>query len=229
MAYKQLVTPNLGVVATRGWCLKYVDDAVGAQLRQYSAQASYDVEHANGNTRAEEPPVGLWVPIYFSLNKGPYAGLGHVAWAFNHGGGWIEIHDSETRCGARPTYRSITEVLAWFGNYDPRYLGWSVWVDGVQAVEEFTPPPTPDSGLKPAKGTATVLVDTLNVRNEPSTNSAVVAQYSKGQKFVYDNYCVANGYVWLSYISYSGVRRYVAEGPADNDPNNVYVSGGVSR
>lgn len=230
MAFKQLRTPNLGVPAYRGWCLKYVDDAVNAPSRQPTAQAAFNIEQRNGNTRGGEPPVGHWVPIWFALDSGPYRGLGHVAWAYNHGNGWIEIHDSETRTGARAVYRNIGEVLRWFSNHGIRYLGWSLWVDGVRVVEEYTPAPSPpDTGRIARKGTATVIVPTLNVRNAPSTDGPVAATYSKGQRFVYDSYQVANGYVWLSYISYSGVRRYVAEGPANGDPNDVYVTGGVSK
>lgn len=230
MALRQKTTPNLGVQAKRGWCLMFVDDAAGAPRvnppRTPSAQAAWNVEQKNGNTRASEPPVGVWVPIFFSFNSGQYVGLGHVAWAFNHGNGWIEIHDSETRTGARSVYRNIQEVLSWFGRQSPVYLGWSYWVDGVQAVEEFTPPPTQQSsGQK--KGTATVTVDTLNVRNEPSTNAAVVAQYGRGQTFNYDSYVIANGFVWLSYVSFAGVRRYVAEGPHDGRKDTVWVTGGV--
>lgn len=229
MAVRQLVTPNLGVNALRGWCLKFVDDAVNAPNRQPTAHASWSVENKNGNTRAGDPPVGVWVPIFFSLNKGAYAGLGHVAWAFNHGNGWIEIHDSETRPGARPVYTNIGQVTAWFGAAGCVYLGWSYWVDGVKAIEDYTPAPAPggDTGLVPRKGVATVLVDSLNVRNAPSTSAAIMAVYSKGQKFNYDAYQVTNGYVWLSYVSYSGVRRFVAEGPNDGNDGNVWVSGGV--
>lgn len=229
MAFRQLLTPNLSVPAARGWCLKYVDDGVNAPKRQPSAQTAWNVEKSNGNTRVGDPPVGVWVPIFFSFNSGPYVGLGHVAWAFNHGNGWIEIHDSETRAGARSVYRNIQEVLNWFGRQSPVYLGWSLWVDGAHIVEEYTPTPIPDDKLKPAKGTAQVIVDTLNVRNSPDTNSNVVSQYSKGQTFNYDGFQVINGYVWLSYISYSGIRRFVAEGPANGNPKDVYVNGGVSK
>lgn len=229
MAFRQIATPNLRVPAQRGWCLKYVDDGVNAPKRQPTAQVAFNVEKKNGTTRVGEPPVGHWVPIWFSLNSGPYRGLGHVAWAFNHGNGWIEIHDSETRTGARPVYRNIGEVLKWFSNHSISYLGWSLWVDGVRVVEEYTPAPAPPQGRKPAKGTARVVVNAVNVRNQPSTAGPVAAVYTRGQTFVYDSYQVANGYVWLSYISYSGVRRYVAEGPANGNPKDVYVTGGVSR
>jgi len=227
MPVRQKTTPNLGAPATRGWCLKFVDDAVSAPNRKPTAQAAFNTEKANGNIREGEPPVGVWVPIFFSLNKGAYAGLGHVAWAFNHGNGWIEIHDSETRPGARAVYRNINEVLAWFGNFAPQYLGWSYWVDGVQAVEDYVPASNMTGQRVAAKGTATVLVDALNVRNEPNNEAAIAAVYGKGQTFNYDSYIVADGFVWLSYLSFSGVRRYIAEGPDDDNDNNVWVSGGV--
>lgn len=227
MAFRQKVTPNLGVRAVRGWCLMFVDDAVNAPGRQPTAQKAFETESRNGNLRDGEPPVGLWAPIFFSLTRGPFAGLGHVAWAFNHGNGWIEIQDSETRTGARAVYRNINEVLAWFANHGITYQGWSLWVDGVHVIEEYTPVSSGDGQRKPAKGTATVLVDALNVRNEPNDESGIVAVYGKGQTFNYDSFVVADGYVWLSYVSFSGVRRYVAEGPNDGNDNNVWVSGGV--
>lgn len=228
MAQRQVTSPNLAVQAIRGWCLKFVDDAVNANLRQPTAQKAWDVEKANGNARAAEPPVGLWVPIFFSLNKGPYAGLGHVAWAFNHGNGWIEIHDSETRPGARAVYRNIGEVLAWFGAHGISYLGYSYKVDGVTVIEDFELPPASHNTDRIArKGTARVIVDTLNVRNDPSDDGPIIATYGNGQSFNFDSYQVNDGYVWLSYISNSGVRRYIAEGPDDGRDDTMWVAGGV--
>lgn len=80
-----------------------------------------------------------------------------------------------------------------------------------------------------AKGTAKVTVNKLNVRNSPDTKSKSTAVYKKGQKFTYDSYIVTNGYVWLSYVSYSRKRRYVAEGPFNGNKKDVYVKGGVSK
>ena len=37
-----------------------------------------------------------------------------------------------------------------------------------------------------------------------------VGNYSKGEEFNYTHYCYADGYEWLSYVSHSGERRYVA-------------------
>lgn len=234
MKTKQVTTPDVNVSAVSGWCLKYVDDAGGAPNtnppRQQIAQAAFEVESSNGNVRTGDLPVGVWVPIFFALNTGPYAGLGHVAWAKNFGDR-MEIHDSEVHSGRRAPYTSIDQVLQWFSKHGISYSGYSLWVDGVQAAEEYADAPTdgsPDHGPVEKVGTATVTVDELNVRNEPSTDSAVVAVYTNGQTFNYDSYLIQDGYVWLSYESYSGVRRYVAEGPNDGDPTNVYVSGGIS-
>lgn len=56
----------------------------------------------------------------------------------------------------------------------------------------------------------------INIRNTPTTNSTVVGSYSQGQTVQYDSYVDANGYRWLSYISYSGQRRFVAYRTLDN-------------
>jgi hypothetical protein len=233
MAVRQVTAPNLSVPAWRGYCLMYVDDAGGAPKganRQPNATAAYKVEKANGNIRnTADLPIGVWVPIFFSLPRYPQGDLGHVAWAFNHGNGWVEIHDSETQTGARPVYTSIAQVTAWFGAYGCTYLGYSYWVDGVHAIEDIPSGgnPAPNTGLVASKGTATVTVDVLNIRNDPSDDNAIIGTYVKGQKFNYDNYQINDGFVWLSYVSYSGVRRYVAQGPNDGNEDTNWVSGGV--
>ena len=56
----------------------------------------------------------------------------------------------------------------------------------------------------------TVGVDKLNIRNAPSTDAEIVGTYEAGEEFNYMEFCYAEGYEWLSYISNSGERRYVA-------------------
>jgi len=226
MSVQQVKYPVLNVPAIRGYCLKYVDDAVSAPARKPTATSSWQ---SNPSKQYSDLPIGVWVPIFFSLPKYPQGDLGHTAWAFNHGNGWVEIHDSETQTGSRAVYRSIVEVEKWFGAYGCKYLGWSTEVDGAKIAQviEDKPSATPDTGRISAKGTATVVVDALNVRNAPDKNSTSIAVYGNGQKFNYDSYIVTNGYVWLSYVSFDGQRRYVAEGPNDGNSNNVWVAGGV--
>lgn len=69
-------------------------------------------------------------------------------------------------------------------------------------------------------------VDVLNVRDKPSLNGTVVAQYTEGQNVVLDNtYFIADGYVWGTYIAYSGARRYIAIGPHTGkvEPNDYLI------
>ncbi|MBF0713596.1 SH3 domain-containing protein [Gemella sp. GH3] len=61
-------------------------------------------------------------------------------------------------------------------------------------------------------GHFTVTVDLLNVRSKPSISSEIVAQYGEGSIIFYDKYCISEGYVWISYLSRTGFRRYVATG-----------------
>lgn len=229
MAIRQVTNPKRNIGAIRGWCLKYVDDGVGAPKRTATATIAYNTVRAKGHTRAGTPPVGVWVPIWFSLTRGVYAGYGHVAWAYNRGNGIVEIWDSEVAAGARSPYTSISQVLAWFSAHGITYLGWSYSVDGKVIVEDYTPAPAPSgrTGRIAAKGTATVTVNRLNVRTAPSRGAPIRAQYTKGQKFTYDSYQINDGFVWLSYVSYSGVRSYIAEGPNDGRNDTVYVRGGV--
>lgn len=64
-------------------------------------------------------------------------------------------------------------------------------------------------------GTYRVNCGALNVRAGHTTSSAVVATYRAGQTVVLDDtYYVQDGYVWGTYVAYSGNRRYVAVGPA---------------
>ncbi|WP_425865553.1 SH3 domain-containing protein [Streptococcus danieliae] len=60
-----------------------------------------------------------------------------------------------------------------------------------------------------ASGTYVFGADAL-VKNQPQASASVVALYEKGMSVNYDRLIQAEGRNWLSYISASGVRRYVA-------------------
>lgn len=51
---------------------------------------------------------------------------------------------------------------------------------------------------------------TLKIRNNHSTSAQVAAELYSGESVNYDSVYVTKSYVWISYISYSGVRRYIA-------------------
>ncbi|HFI0054714.1 TPA: SH3 domain-containing protein [Streptococcus suis] len=75
--------------------------------------------------------------------------------------------------------------------------------------------------VKDEQGTMTVKVSLLNVRDKPGLAGKVVATYTYGEQFNYDSIYIADGYIWVSYVSRSGQRRYVAAGEESNRQNVV--------
>ena len=73
-----------------------------------------------------------------------------------------------------------------------------------------TVPETSDLLTLPEVRIYTVGVEKLNIRNAPSLDAEIVGTYEAGEEFNYMEFCYTEGYEWLSYISNSGVRRYVA-------------------
>lgn len=236
MATRQKFLPAVTRAAIRGWCLKFVDDAGSvpntAPPRRPNARAALNAEIAAKRLRSGNSPIGVWVVGYLDLRAGQWASDDHVFFMRRNGDGSYDIRDSETNGGGRGAYHSIAELVAWFGRYSPIYVGYSYVCDGRVYAEDYSPtPPKPSAPTRIArKGTFTVGVDLLYVRDQPDAKKGkIVAEYRKGKDghFNYDSYVVANGFVWLSYVSNTGKRRYVAEGPYDGNPKNVYGTGGV--
>lgn len=96
---------------------------------------------------------------------------------------------------ARYNERNFDGIVGWF--YYP--------VDDTVMIVENS-----DLISLPEVRTYTVGVEQLNIRTAPSTDAEVVGTYEQGDEFNYMEFCNANGYEWLSYVSYSGERRYVA-------------------
>jgi hypothetical protein len=82
---------------------------------------------------------------------------------------------------------------------------------GTASSNGIPPAPgsTPEGYSIEAKGTFKFNAN-VNVRNSPDTSGSVAATYAAGQSVYYDRKVFQNGYYWLSYISYSGGRRYAA-------------------
>lgn len=96
---------------------------------------------------------------------------------------------------ARYNERNFDGIVGWF--YFP--------VDDTVTISENS-----DLISLPEVRVYTVGVDKLNIRNAPSLDAEIVGTYEQGEEFNYMEFCNANGYEWLSYISHSGERRYVA-------------------
>lgn len=89
------------------------------------------------------------------------------------------------------------------------------WDCYLRWTGQIEPIPTPWFG-----GQYVCIVDCVNVRNAPTTNATIVAQYVMGQTvFLDDNFIEAEGIIWGTYISYGGERRYLA---VNNNGQNYF-------
>jgi hypothetical protein len=142
--------------------------------------------------------------------------------AVGHTGIFIDSSDNIIHCNYG--YNGITVNnydIIWNANGQPpatiyRYTG----------NETPTPNPNPggNTGLIPYTGVFIPNIQ-LPVSGDTEPNSPALAYYDPGMSILYDSYIFANGYAWISYISYSGPRRYVAVGPDDGRTDTVWGTG----
>ena len=76
----------------------------------------------------------------------------------------------------------------------------------TKPVEQPVQPSTPSSGTYTFK-------ERSSIKAEPSVASPELAYYDAGMSVNYDKIVSGDGYQWLSYLSYSGNRFYVAIAP----------------
>lgn len=137
--------------------------------------------------------------------------FGHTGWVIEDSDGWtmntveqnIDGNANALEVGGPARFvkgRGFGNVVGWF--YPP------------------TKTVTQASGfLKNEKGTMTVTVNVLNVRNSPDLNGPIVATYKKGARINYDSVYTGAGFIWISYQDAKGNRRYVAAGIEKNGKN----------
>lgn len=112
------------------------------------------------------------------------------------------------------SYNSCSEFLDCRRSWNERYF--RPRYDGVKSVANTSVKPAPikptTDGVKLVKYEKWhgVTQAVCNVRSEPSTRASIVASYKMGQTIYYDRVYEGNGYRWISYVGYSGQRRYVA-------------------
>ena len=91
-------------------------------------------------------------------------------------------------------------------------------------------PETTGAEKLPESGTYNV-TRSLNVKNEPKTSAETLYTLEKGYKVNYDKVLTADNHQWISYISYSGTRRYVdiaALKPTESKPQENRVFGNLT-
>ncbi|HFI0934656.1 TPA: LD-carboxypeptidase LdcB/DacB [Streptococcus suis] len=78
---------------------------------------------------------------------------------------------------------------------------------GTQTEATMTEVPTVPVPEIPKQGTYT-FTEKTGIKNEPAIASPDQFYYDKGQKVIYDKVMTADDYQWISYVSFSGTRRY---------------------
>ena len=91
--------------------------------------------------------------------------------------------------------------------------------------------PTPSStGTLPSRGRYT-FSETAEVKNEAKWSAPTQFTFNRGDSVNYDKVLENDGYQWISYISYSGMRRYAAvtklAQPAPQRPAQSQVTGTI--
>lgn len=93
-----------------------------------------------------------------------------------------------------------------------------------------TPAPTPDKTGSGFGGTYVCQADGCRVRCAPSLSGQIVAQYSKGQTVILDDWYVnADGWIWGRYTgASSGQKRYIAVGKPTGkpEPGDLWIKKG---
>lgn len=155
-----------------------------------------------GATFSEVPvpgSVAFWRPGW----DGADATYGHVAWVSAVEGDQIRIEEYNYNWSlayyTRLVSASSPSGYIHFGNFG----GPSPEPARTETVRST------QTDVLAASGTH-IFSQRSAIRNEPKLSSPTVAYYNAGQSVNYDKTLDADGYKWLSYLSYDGIRRYIA-------------------
>ena len=138
-------------------------------------------------------------PAIGSIAWSTAGGYGHVAWVSNVMGDNIEIE--EYNYGYTGSYNKRTikaNTMTGFIHFKDLEGG-----NVVSSSKVFNSQPSSSTG-----GTH-YFKNKAAIKNQPLDSAASLAYYSPGESVHYDQVLEKDGYKWLSYISYSGSRRYI--------------------
>lgn len=160
------------------------------------------------------------------------------------------LTDAQLAAGEKgiTSHAAISRVFRESDHTDPGYgFPWDYFLERVQAhrngnasiangappapaaqqaapAQSAGPTPLPNGVRYPARGWFTA-DRRLEVSADTEVDSPALGYYLPGTGFNYDGYVASNGYVWLSYVSWGGARRYIAAGPNDGRSDTVWGTG----
>ncbi len=139
------------------------------------------------------------VPMPGAVAFDSSGGYGHVAWVANVSGDSVTVE--EYNYGRRYVYNTRTVSRTAFTGY--------IHFKDLSSSQVGNPSGPEESGDLPASGVYR-FASRLGVKNEPKISSPDIAFYEIGEVVNYDRTLKADNHQWISYISHSGNRRYIA-------------------
>lgn len=125
----------------------------------------------------------------------------HVAWVSSIQGDMVEIE--EYNYGTRYTYnRRLIHKNSVSGYIHFKDLAGS-------PVSQTSPAPTQTHTSGLANSGTYTFTQQAPIKNEAKQSSTTLDYYYAGESVRYDRVLTADGYQWISYLSYSGQRRYI--------------------
>lgn len=181
------------------WAYRYV----GGQPTGASKATVHDA------TVSTSVPAGTYQCVVDALNVRAGAGTGYAVVAQYRRGETVVLDGTAVTAGGCVwgRYTGGSGKLRWVA---VRTTGGMEYLRKVSTTAKQAAKPAASASV-PA-GRYVCVVSALNVRSAPTTNSAVVAKYRKGQSVTLDGYSTtADGCVWGRYTgASSGKKRYIA-------------------
>lgn len=136
---------------------------------------------------------------------------GHVAWVAEIVGGNIVVEEYNwIRNGKMDyTYHPQTQSIS-------KPTGFIHFKD----LSDTPSAGTSTGGSLPSSGTYR-FTSRKGIKSEPKISSADIAYYDNGSSVNYDKTVIADNYEWISYVSYSGARRYIAINQVATQPTGT--------
>ena len=134
---------------------------------------------------------------WFTGNKGF-----HVAWVVGVNGENVEIEEYNYGYTNRYNHRFIPR------NSASGYIHFKDLKGGNTRIPD-APTPTNNTGSSIASSGSYQFTERVSIKAEPKMSAPELAYYEAGNTVNYDKTLQADGYVWISYLSYAGNRRYI--------------------
>lgn len=171
-------------------------------------------------------------PVRGSVAYVDNGGYGHVAWVAGVSGSNVVIEE----------YNWLRQDGTFDHQYHSRtvpksnftgYIHFKDLGDSITPISNTNKPNNTNSvgnnsvSSLPSSGTYT-FINRKGVKNEPKISSVDIAYYDAGETVNYDKTLKADNYQWISYVSFSGNRRYIAVEKLGNVGNQTNTTSTVT-